>query len=88
MVAAGLMLYAGSGFVAVGSMPGESNPEHRPSGRLVPLADACTVVVDAGGPAAVDLPGFVTAIESSGHDSGMKESAADTVVETWNTAVA
>lgn len=87
MVAAGLILYDGFGFVAVGSTPEESNLERHPSGRLVPLADACTVVVDAGGPAAVDLPASVRAIEGSGHDFGMEESAAGIVVETWNTVV-
>lgn len=87
MVAAGSILYDDFGFVAVGSIPEESNLECRPSGRLVLLGDACTVVVDAGGSDAVDLPRFVTATEGSGHDFGKEKSAADIVVETWNTVV-
>jgi len=72
VVAADLMLYAGFGSVAVGSMPKERNSERHPSDRLVVVADACTGEVDAGGAAAVDLPGFVTAIESAGHDFDMR----------------
>jgi hypothetical protein len=81
------MAYVDFGFFAVGAFPEESNLKRRPSDRLVSLEDACIVAVAVAGLDAVDSPGFVTSIESFGQDSGMQESAADIVLETWNTVV-
>ena len=88
VVAADLMLYAGFGSVAVGSMPKERNSERHPSDRLVQVVDACIVALDAGGLDVVDSPAFVKVTESSGHEFDMEQVVADTVPETWNTVVA
>jgi hypothetical protein len=88
VIAAGSMDYVGFGFLAVGAFPEESNPKRRPSDKLEPLVDACIVVAAAGGFDAVDSPGFVTETVNSGQGFGMRDSAADIVLETWNIVVA
>jgi hypothetical protein len=86
VVAAGSMDYVGFGFLVVGAFP-ENNLKGRPSDKLVPLVDACIVVTAAGGFGAVDSPGFVRVIENFGQDFGKKYSAADIVLETWDSVV-